>query len=53
MRQIFYYLSIYLMKIIIYIWYIFIYGLMASNWWRKEAEGTPQQQLPTPTTPMT
>ena len=26
---------------------------MASNWRRKEAEGTPQQQLPTPTTPMT
>ena len=26
---------------------------MASNWRRKEAEDTPQQQLPTPTTPMT
>ena len=26
---------------------------MASSWRRKEAEGTPQQQLPTPTTPMT
>ena len=26
---------------------------MASNWRRKEAKGTPQQQLPTPTTPMT
>ena len=26
---------------------------MASNWRRKEVEGTPQQQLPTPTTPMT
>ena len=25
---------------------------MASRWRRKEAEGTPQQQLPTPTTPM-
>ena len=25
----------------------------ASNWQRKEAEGTPQKQLPTPTTPMT
>ena len=25
---------------------------MASNWRRKEAEGTPQQQLPTPTTPI-
>ena len=25
---------------------------MASNWRRKEAEDTPQQQLPTPTTPM-
>ena len=24
-----------------------------SNWQRKEAEGTPQKQLPTPTTPMT
>ena len=24
---------------------------MASNWRRKEAEDTPQQQLPTPTTP--
>ena len=23
-----------------------------SNWRRKEAEDTPQQQLPTPTTPM-
>ena len=26
---------------------------MVSNWRRKEAEDTPQQQLPTPTTPMT
>ena len=26
---------------------------MASNWRSKEAEDTPQQQLPTPTTPMT
>ena len=26
---------------------------MASNWRRKEAEGTPQQQLLTPTRPMT
>ena len=26
---------------------------MASSWQRKEAEGTPQKQLPTPTTPMT
>ena len=26
---------------------------MASSWRRKVAEGTPQQQLPTPTTPMT
>ena len=26
---------------------------MDSNWRRKEAEDTPQQQLPTPTTPMT
>ena len=26
---------------------------MASSWRRKEAEGTPQKQLPTPTTPMT
>ena len=25
----------------------------ASSWQRKEAEGTPQKQLPTPTTPMT
>ena len=25
----------------------------ASGWQRKEAEGTPQNQLPTPTTPMT
>ena len=25
----------------------------ASSWKRKEAEGTPQKQLPTPTTPMT
>ena len=25
---------------------------MASSWQRKEAEGTPQKQLPTPTTPM-
>ena len=24
-----------------------------SSWQRKEAEGTPQKQLPTPTTPMT
>ena len=27
--------------------------LMASNCQRKEAEDTPQQQLPTPTVPMT
>ena len=26
---------------------------MASSWQRKEAEGTPKKQLPTPTTPMT
>ena len=26
---------------------------MASSWQRKEAEGTPQKQLPTPTTLMT
>ena len=25
----------------------------ASSWQRKEAEGTPQKQLPTPTMPMT
>ena len=25
---------------------------MVSSWQRKEAEGTPQKQLPTPTTPM-
>ena len=25
----------------------------ASSWQRKEAEDTPQKQLPTPTTPMT
>ena len=25
----------------------------ASSWQRKEAESTPQKQLPTPTTPMT
>ena len=28
-------------------------ALTASSWQRKEAEGTPQKQLPTPTTPMT
>ena len=27
--------------------------IRASSWRRKEAEGTPQKQLPTPTTPMT
>ena len=32
---------------------VFFSEKMASSWQRKEAEATPQKQLPMPTTPMT